>query len=66
MEPGAEGSNPFLRGFKNPLLSFCSSLSPSKFAWAKPYFYVVRKKHLHYFLNGLMARLEASSNTSPS
>ena len=27
MEPVAEGSNLFLRGFKNPLLSLCSSLS---------------------------------------
>jgi hypothetical protein len=57
MKPVAEGSTPFLRGVKNPLLSLRHSLS-QKNVWAKPYFFVVRKKLLDYFENGLRARLE--------
>jgi hypothetical protein len=57
MEPVTEGSNNFLRGFKNPSFHF-DTLSLLQNTCAKPYVYVVRKKLLNYFLNGLRARLE--------
>jgi hypothetical protein len=57
MEPVAEGSYPFLRRFKNPLLHF-DTLFLLQNTWAKPYVYVVRKKLLDYLENGLRARLE--------
>ena len=42
MESEAEGSNLFLRGFKNPSFHFVA-LFLLQNVWAKPYFYEVNK-----------------------
>ena len=65
MEPVAEGSNHFLRGFDNPLLSLCTLSFLFQNAWAKPWFYVVRK-NIILFLNGLIAKLENTPTISSS
>jgi hypothetical protein len=53
----AEGPTFFWEGLKPPSFHF-DTLFLQKNAWAKPYFYVVRKKLLDYFENGLRARLK--------
>ena len=57
MKPVAEGSNHFLRGFKNPFFHLVGSLSSSN-AQTKPRFNAVRKNPLACILNGLRERLE--------
>ena len=57
MELVAEGSNHFLRGFKNPSYHFVVTLSSSN-VWIKPCLNVVRKNPLACILNGLRQRLE--------
>jgi hypothetical protein len=55
---GGGGVQPFFEmGLKIPSFHF-ETLYLHKNAWAKPYFYVVRKKLLDYLKNWLRARLE--------
>lgn len=51
------GVQHFFEWISNPILSLCTPFLLVN-VWAKPYYYVVKKKLLSYILNGLIANFE--------